>query len=393
MVNKEDYVTKGNRIYWMDNLRTLMIFFVVLYHAGIVYESSGFGEFLWLVHDPATNDWVGILCFLFIDIFVMPTIFFISGYLTPMSLKNKNGWAFLKVKFKRLIVPWVIAVLTLMPLYKVIFLTSRGLPQEPWTTYFHFSPETLTSQNWLWFLPVLFLFNMLYVGLSRMNWVPPQISLKSAIVGIFFIGFVNSFSMDLLGLQGWTKTALIDFQNERLLLYFMIFLLGSLAFREDVFAAKPQSKKLYIAVNAIAWIPLAGYIFFGLIPFIISDGILLSAVADRLILWLSFYLSLLSLMVLLIQTFWRYLDRPGRIWNELNRNSYGVYIIHMIVLGVIALPLLNIALPSLLKFLALTVATYLVSNLIISLYRQVTMGRKAMNHPKILPGGGYKTNQ
>jgi hypothetical protein len=32
---------KGNRIYFSDNLRTFMIFLVVLYHAGGVYESSG----------------------------------------------------------------------------------------------------------------------------------------------------------------------------------------------------------------------------------------------------------------------------------------------------------------------------------------------------------------
>ncbi len=124
MNDKEKSTSRGNRIYFLDNLRTIIIFLVVLYHAGIVYESSGFGAWVWIVHDPATNDLVGILSFLVIDIFVMATIFFISGYLTPMSLKNKNGWAFLKAKFKRLMVPWIIAVLTLIPLYKIIFLYS-----------------------------------------------------------------------------------------------------------------------------------------------------------------------------------------------------------------------------------------------------------------------------
>jgi hypothetical protein len=48
-----------------------------------------------------------------------------------------------KGKFKRLMIPWVIAVLSLIPLYKVIFLYSRGLPQEHWATYFH-----ITNPNW-----------------------------------------------------------------------------------------------------------------------------------------------------------------------------------------------------------------------------------------------------
>ena len=33
-------VPKGNRIYFLDNLRTFMIFLMVLYHAGGVYESK-----------------------------------------------------------------------------------------------------------------------------------------------------------------------------------------------------------------------------------------------------------------------------------------------------------------------------------------------------------------
>jgi hypothetical protein len=176
----------------------------------------------------------------------------------------------------------------------------------------------------------------------------------------------------LFGFRNWTLTPLIDFENERLLLYFMTFLLGSLCFRQKVFASKPESQKLYIFVSSTAWIPILINIFFLLIPLFSPDASLISPVVDRLIYWLSFYLSLLCLMYVLIETFWRYLDKTGRIWNELNKNSYGVYIIHVIVLGVIALLLLNSALPSLLKYLTLALSTFVVCNLIISLFRKAT---------------------
>ena len=360
---------KGNRIYFLDNLRTFMIFLVVLCHAGGVYESSGTWAFFWIVDDPATNHLSGIL-FLIMDIIMIPAIFFISGFFTPLSIKNKTAWEFLKSKFKRLMVPWIIAVLTLIPLYKVIFLYSRNLPQENWTTYFHFS--AMWSQNWLWFLPVLFLFNLLYMLLSRVNCLPEKVSVKFAIAAMFFIGFVNSFSMDMLKVRGWTKTVLIDFQNERLLIYFMMFLLGSLCFRQKVFASKPKSKKLYIVANSTAWIPINIYILFLLIPFFKPGSFLISPVVDRLIVWLAFHLSLLCLLYLSIETFRRYLDKPGRIWNELNRNSYYVYIIHVIVIGAIALPLLNSAMPSFLKHLVVTVSTFMVCNLIIYFWGQYT---------------------
>ena len=66
----------------MDNLRSIIIFLVVLYHVGGVYESAGLWGSFWIVDDPDTITWVGIVGIAF-DIFIMPTMFFISGYLTP----------------------------------------------------------------------------------------------------------------------------------------------------------------------------------------------------------------------------------------------------------------------------------------------------------------------
>lgn len=386
MTNKGDSVQKRNRIHWMDNLRTFIIFLVILYHAGGVYESTGVWSSFWLVDDPVTNDLVGILNIV-IDIFVMPTLFFISGYLTPTSLRNKSGWVFLGSRFKRLVLPWIVAVLTLIPLYKVIFLYSRNLPQESWTTYFHFSSGNISSQGWLWFLPVLFLFNLVYLLLAKAKLKLPDISLKVAVLGTLLIGFVSSIGIgSLLGFRSWTLTPLIDFENERLLLYFLVFLLGAFCFRQKVFEEKPKSQTLYIVASSIAWIPVTLHIFSRLIPFIAPEGVLISPLADRLIFWTSFYLSLLCMLYLMIETFWRYLDRTGRIWNELNQNSYGVYIIHVIVLGGIALVLLNLAMPGLLKYLTLAVSTFVACNLIVSLYLRTVTVIKAARQPKVLAG-------
>ena len=378
MTNKEKSTTKRNRIHFLDNLRTIIIFLVILYHAGGVYEGTGMWAEFWIVDDPATNNLSGILG-LIVDILVMPTMFFISGYLVPMSLKNKNGGEFLKAKFKRLMVPWIIAVFTLIPLYKVIFLFSRNLPQENWTTYFHFSKGNITGQGHLWFLPLLFLFNILYLLFSKVKIRIPNISLKGAVIGTFLIGWVYSAGMDVFGLRGWTLTPLLDFQHERVLIYFMYFLLGALCFRLKVFDAKPESKKLYNIVNYTSWIPITVYIFFLIFPVISPGNFIVSKIIDRVIVWFCFHLSLLSIVYLMIETFWRYLDKPGKIWNELNQNSYYVYIIHVIVLGSLALIMLNTAIPSLLKYLILTVSTIVASNLIVSLFRRVATSRKAIN--------------
>ena len=362
---------KTNRIYFLDHLRTFMIFLVVLCHAGGVYESSGAWASFWIVDDPSTNNVSGLL-FLILDIFVMPTLFFISGFFAPLSMKNKKAWAFLKSKFIRLIIPWMIAVLTLLPIYKMIFLYSRGMPQENWTTYFHWS-NGIWSQNWQWFLPVLFLFNVLYLLFSSSKIRIPNMSLKGAVLGVFLIGFVYSISMDMFGLRGWTKTVWLDFQNERLLIYFMAFLLGAHCFRRKVFDAKSKSKTFYTIVNATDWIPITVYIFFLLYPWFKPGHYIVSQLIHRLILWFSYQLSWLCLVYVMIETFRRYLDKPTRIWNELNQNSYGVYMIHVIVIGGVALILLKTAIPSLSKYLLLTVSTYVASNLIVSLCRKAAI--------------------
>jgi len=367
---------KTNRIHWLDNLRTITILLVVLYHVGGVYEAAGLWASFWIVDDPATISWVGIVGIMF-DIMVMPIMFFVSGYLTPASLKSKTGWEFVKGKFKRLMIPWVISVLTLIPLYKVIFLYSRGLPQEHWSTYFHFNNPN--SQNWLWFLPVLFAFDMLYLLLSQLNVRFSNMSLKWAVVGTFVIGLVYSFFIGgMLGFRSWTLTPLIDFENERLLLYFMTFLLGVLCYQQNIFAEKPKSKLLYNIVNGIAWLPVTGHIFARLWPFFYPNPAEFSITPlYRLVWWLTFYLALLVLMYVIIESFWHYLDKRGKLWSELNRNSYGVYIIHVIVIGVFGTLLLNLNLPAVVKYLILIVSTYAGSNLIVLGYRSLVQSIKS----------------
>ena len=368
-------LAKRKRIHWMDNLRTIIIFLVVLYHVGGVYEAAGLWQSFWIVSDSDTISWVGIVGIIF-DIFVMPAMFFISGYLTPPSLNNKTTWGFVKRKIRRLLVPWAVAVLILIPLYKAIFLYSRGLPQEAWMTYFHFSEGNISSQSWLWFLPLLFAFNILYLLLRKANIKLPNISRRWAVTAAFFISFAYSFGIGwVVEFRSWTHSALLDFENERVLIYFLTFLLGALYFEQNAFAEKPKSKLMYNIVNGVAWIPVTGHIFVRIYPFFFPEGFAVTTLY-RLLWWVSFDLALLCMMVVMIESFWRYLDKTGRVWDELNRNSYGVYIIHVALIGVFGTLLLNTDLPALAKYPLLIISTYVGSNLIVSAYRTLIQSLK-----------------
>jgi surface polysaccharide O-acyltransferase-like enzyme len=360
-------LSKETRIHWLDNLRTFMIFLVVLLHAGLVYESSGITAFFWIVDDPSTNHLSGILN-LMLDLFVMPTIFFISGFFVVRSTRSRGACIFLKSKCKRLLLPWLIAVFTLIPLYKVIFLYSRNLPQEHWTTYFHWTNE-IWGQNWLWFLPVLFLFNALYLILSKKGISLAGVRLKKAVWALFLAALFYGLILNLLNLQGWTKTLLIDFQNERILIYFMLFLLGAACYERRTFESETGITRLYVCVAVTAWIPVGLYSLLVIHSLIDPGAYLISRTSDILLIQISFLLSMFCLVYLVLGTFRRFMTKPSAWGAKLSQNSYGVYVLHVIVMGGIAVALMDSSIPSVLRHLILAVSTYLLSHAMVSLYR------------------------
>ena len=151
----------------------------------------------------------------------------------------------------------------------------------------------------------------------------------------------------------------------------MVFLLGALSYKLRIFESEWKNKKLDIVLHCTGWIPINLYIFLLIYSLIKPGEYLFSEIIDTLILRLNFVLSLAYLLYVMITTFRKYLNKQEAILMELNKNSYGVYIIHVIVMGSIALTMLNTAIPSLLKYFILTISTFIASNLIISFYRKV----------------------
>jgi hypothetical protein len=126
--------------------------------------------------------------------------------------------------------------------------------------------------------------------------------------------------------------------------------------------------KLYIAVNATAWIPINIYIVVLINYFLRPGEYIVSEGVDVLLLWFGFHLSMLSLLYCAVTTFKYFFNRQGRLGKELGKLSYDVYIIHIAVMGPIALALLKTDIPAILKYPILALTTYAASNLIVYAY-------------------------
>lgn len=377
------------RLYFLDNLRTFLILLVVLLHAGIVYETIL--EDTWIVSDPSKNSSIGLIR-MYLDLFVMFIIFFISGYFIPSSLKNKTSWEFIKSKFKRIMLPWIMAVFTLIPAYKVIFLYSRGLPQEEWYSYFHIfervggNPYLFSDnpvQNWLWFLPVLFLFQVVYLGLSKTKALSMKLSLKTGVILTFVVSLAYSLVISFNDLSGWFNSPLLHFQRERLIVYFMVFLLGSLCYSLNVFGSNKKDRKSYIWANVVLTLAVSVFtvvalnLFFNMIS-PDRNYYFVSELVDRIAYYITMLLSMLSFLYVFIYMFRFYFNKSNGLMTQLNKNSYQVYIIHVVVLGAIALPMMHLNIPAFVKFIVLTIVTFAVSNMLVYLYRRLFQKTNAM---------------
>ncbi|NNF21768.1 MAG: acyltransferase, partial [Saprospiraceae bacterium] len=356
------------RIEFLDHLRTFAIFCVVLLHSGLVYEQVL--ENMWIISDPVKNDSIGLIR-MYLDLFVMFTIFFVSGYFITLSIKNKNNRDFIKSKVKRILVPWLLAVFTLIPAYKVLFLYSRGYPQESWYSYFHIFERSGSdisyfsndpNQNWLWFLPVLFVFQIIYLALYRSGLLKLRLSFPMAITFILIVSVSYSMIISLSGLTGWYHSGFFEFQRERILPYFLIFLLGAYCQHERIFDRIPN-KRQYIWVNVAFTVLLGVYTIVALNLFfnIVDPGrnhFFVSPFVDRAAYYTTGFLSMLGFLYILSYVFKVYFNKKYTITSKLNPRSYSIYIIHLIVLGIVAIPMIYTPIPAFIKFILLTLISF-----------------------------------
>jgi peptidoglycan/LPS O-acetylase OafA/YrhL len=118
-------VNNSNRIAFLDNIRSLIIVLVLIFHSGASYGS---GVEFWPFHE---NNPSGIIdFFMFIgDVFFMAIMFFIAGYFVLPDFLKKGLCRFLKDKLKRLGLPWLVITTTaVVPFTFPLLLSNISIP-------------------------------------------------------------------------------------------------------------------------------------------------------------------------------------------------------------------------------------------------------------------------
>ncbi|MCI6714690.1 MAG: acyltransferase family protein, partial [Lachnospiraceae bacterium] len=87
----------GKRLNYIDNLRSITVFLLVLYHIALAYNSWGEANYIFF---ERVNPIASIV--VFISPWFMPLMFLLAGVSASFSMKKRGVTAFIKERLKRL---------------------------------------------------------------------------------------------------------------------------------------------------------------------------------------------------------------------------------------------------------------------------------------------------
>ena len=112
---------KAGRNLWIDYLRSFLTVLVVAHHSSLAYTTFAYFDHTTYINSTSpvvdNSRWLGMDIFEnFNDIFFMSLLFLISGLFIFKSINKKGRKIFLYDRFKRLGIPFIIAVTFIIPI-------------------------------------------------------------------------------------------------------------------------------------------------------------------------------------------------------------------------------------------------------------------------------------
>lgn len=285
------------RLYYLDNLKTLLTVLVIFHHAGQAYGDGGDWGYTptnpaevipWIWHFFSTN-----------AAFFMGLYFFIAGYFVPISFDRQGAKQFVKKKFVRLGIPLVAMSL---------FISSLSGKVEV---------------AHLWFVESLLIFSLAYALLRS---VSSPISAKQrcslTLPGLLLFGLLmgsgSYFIRQVSPQDHWVSLWLWTFEPAHYLQYLLMFVGGILAYR---FHWLEQMNR-HTGLTALT---IGLLLAFG--NYLVGDNCWGHFVGH----WFGFYESLLCVFIS-TGLLWFFREWGGwthRFWRWSASQSYGAYIFHL----------------------------------------------------------------
>ena len=354
------------RKHWIDNLRWVTVLLVLFYHVIYFYNNKGvFGGIGGFGDGPQYQDVVMYILYPWF----MPLLFLLAGISARYALEKYDGKTWFKARTRKLLVPATIGLFVFhwMVGYFNTVVAARegvfdGIPAI--AKYFVMAFSGIGP---LWFIQDLWLFSLLLLLIRKLD---PR---NRVYEGCGKMGIVPII---LLGLLFWLgeQTLIREPRPESLdglynlykpLFYLIPFLLGYFVFAHDAVQEK----------LAKAWVPLMGCA--------VVAGIVLVATTfgqdNTTPQYLGSPLNCLYgwLMCLAMMAWFKArFDRTGSFAGYMTRSSYGLYIVHYLVIASLGYMMKTYTqLPPVAMYVILAVAVFTLSPLLYEVIRRIPLVR------------------
>ncbi len=341
-----------DRLFFIDNLRILLIVLVVLVHLAITYGAPGSWYYIEGQPDMITT----IFFSLFVAMnqaFFMGFFFMISGYFTPGSYDKKGALPFFKDRLLRLGIPLLFYIIFIDPLINYALALSTGFSGS----FLDFLDLNIRNYRGLgsgplWFLEALLIFAGAYV-LWRLLVKSTYREIKipgNRIIAIFalILGIVTFIVRIWLPI-GW-NFELLNLQLPFFPQYIAMFIIGLIAYRGNWFLQISKETGKFWLKTTLAAILFLPILFIsgapGGDPSAFFGGLHWQAFAYAI--WEQILCA--AIIITLLVFFREKYNNQGRFVKAMSASAYTVYIFHAPVIVFLALSLRGVIMDPLLKF-------------------------------------------
>jgi glucan biosynthesis protein C len=352
---------KTERIAAFDYLRSFGVLLVVLHHAALAYVTFGYlnPEDPTATFSPIVDSakWAGFdVIVLLNDTFFMPLLFFVSGLFVWRGLERRGAAGFLRGRLIRLGIPFLIGVIVLIPVayYPTILEIELvyGASQSFGEFWLGLAQRGFATSGPLWFLWLLLAFDCLaalwYLAFGRAgggsNRGSGSILENSLLFALVLIALAFAAYLPMVGAFGpeqWLGIGPFKMQISRLLVYLLYFAagvaIGARGLERSAFRADgPFAKRWW------AWLLAWLLSYAGLTLAFVSAP---QSPLTRYLFVVEMALAVLGLTAVFV----RFARRHVPVLDSLSANSYGIYIIHYLVVIWLQYAVLRIDLPAVVK--------------------------------------------
>ncbi|HEY2648227.1 MAG TPA: acyltransferase [Puia sp.] len=385
----------AGRVLWVDYIRSFITVLVVAHHSTLAYTTfARFNQHAYILSTHPIIDnkrWIGLDIFEnFNDVFFMALMFLIGGFFVAKGLEKKGTRSFIRDRFYRLFIPFVVAVSSLM----LIAYYPAYLNEHPEGGLRNFLADFFFVEGWPpgppWFIWVLFLFNVVFAVFSRsfipfvrrvenklQSWADHPLRVALLIYMMVWLLYVPASW--IFGAYSWKGVGPFVFQESRLLLYFGFFIFGSVLgvanIEKGLFSPDSRFMKywpVWLGACILFYLFLLGLEELGREGF----GKKLGEWPSKIIYGSVYAGSTCFSSLALLSLFRKFITRVNAVWDSLTGNAYCIYLIHYIFVLWCQYGLLNLDIPAFIKFLITFIVSLLVSWQVSILLRKIPVVKK-----------------